>query len=156
MVNHSSILITRTSLSESQSVMSDYLQLNGLQPTKLLCPWEIPSKYTRVGCHALFQGIFPTQGLNLGLLHTGRFFTMWPTRKAPKPHKQYEKAKGYDTRRGAPQVGRCPLYYWGRQRAITSSSKKNEAARPKQKKKTWLWKCLVVKLKSEVVKNNTA
>ena len=24
---------------------------------------------TRVGCHALLQGIFPTQGLNLGLVH---------------------------------------------------------------------------------------
>ena len=26
-------------------------------------------KNTREGCHALFQGIFPTQGLNLGLAH---------------------------------------------------------------------------------------
>ena len=26
-------------------------------------------KNTEVGCHALVQGIFPTQGLNLGLLH---------------------------------------------------------------------------------------
>ena len=28
-----------------------------------------PSKNIGVGCHALHQGIFPTQGLNLGLLH---------------------------------------------------------------------------------------
>ena len=28
-----------------------------------------PSKNTRVDCHALLQGIFPTQGLNPGLLH---------------------------------------------------------------------------------------
>ena len=28
-----------------------------------------PGKNTGVGCHALFQGILPTQGLNLGLLH---------------------------------------------------------------------------------------
>ena len=28
-----------------------------------------PGKNTGVGCHALLQGIFPTQGLNLGLLH---------------------------------------------------------------------------------------
>ena len=28
-----------------------------------------PGKYTEVGCHALFQGIFPTEGLNPGLLH---------------------------------------------------------------------------------------
>ena len=35
----------------------------------LLCPWDSPGKNTRVGCHFLLQGIFPTQGLNLGLLH---------------------------------------------------------------------------------------
>ena len=28
-----------------------------------------PSKNTRMGCHALLQYIFLTQGLNLGLLH---------------------------------------------------------------------------------------
>ena len=28
-----------------------------------------PGKNTRVGCHSLLQGIFPNQGLNLGLLH---------------------------------------------------------------------------------------
>ena len=35
----------------------------------LLCPWDSPNKNTRVGCHALLQGIFPTQGSNLCLLH---------------------------------------------------------------------------------------
>ena len=36
------------------------------------CLWDVPDKTTRVGCHALLQGIFPIQGLNLcllGLLH---------------------------------------------------------------------------------------
>ena len=33
------------------------------------CPWNSPGKNTGVGCHSLFQGIFPTQGLNPGLLH---------------------------------------------------------------------------------------
>ena len=37
--------------------------------TRLLCPWGSPSKNTGVGCHAFFQGIFPTQGLNPGLWH---------------------------------------------------------------------------------------
>ena len=32
-------------------------------------PWDSPGKNTGVGCHALLQGIFPTQGLNLHLLH---------------------------------------------------------------------------------------
>ena len=50
------------------SVMSSSLWPYGPQPTRLLCPWDSPGKNTGVGCHAL-QGIFPTQGLNQGLLH---------------------------------------------------------------------------------------
>ena len=38
-------------------------------PTRLLCPWDWPGKNTGVGCRFLPQGIFLTQGLNLGLLH---------------------------------------------------------------------------------------
>ena len=33
-------------------------------PPRLLCPWHCPSKNTRVGCHALLQGIFLTQQSN--------------------------------------------------------------------------------------------
>ena len=32
------------------------------------CPWDSPGSDTSVGCHALLQGIFPTQGSNLHLL----------------------------------------------------------------------------------------
>ena len=35
--------------------------------TRILHPWDSPGKNTGVGC--LLQGIFPTQGLNLCLLH---------------------------------------------------------------------------------------
>ena len=35
----------------------------------ITCPWNSPGKHTWVGCHFLLQAIFPTQGLNLGLLH---------------------------------------------------------------------------------------
>ena len=31
------------------------------------CPWNSPGKNTEVGFHLLLQGIFTTQGLNLGL-----------------------------------------------------------------------------------------
>ena len=34
----------------------------------LLCPWDSPAKNTGVGCHALLQGIFQTQGSNPHLL----------------------------------------------------------------------------------------
>ena len=45
---------------------------NSLWPHGLLHPWDFPGKSTGVGCHFLLQGIFPTQGLNLGLLHYGQ------------------------------------------------------------------------------------
>ena len=35
---------------------------------RLLCLWDSPDKNTGVGCHSLLQGIFLTQGSNLGLL----------------------------------------------------------------------------------------
>ena len=36
---------------------------------RLLCSWNSPGKNTGEGCHSLLQRIFPTQGLNLNLLH---------------------------------------------------------------------------------------
>ena len=51
----------------------------GLQPTRLLCPWDFPGKNTGVGCHALFHGIFLAQGSNPCLLYlpalSGKFCT---------------------------------------------------------------------------------
>ena len=38
-------------------------------PLGLLCLWGSPGKNTGMGCLSLLQGIFPTQGLNLGFLH---------------------------------------------------------------------------------------
>ena len=53
----------------SHSVVSDSIDCS-LPLTvayRLLHPWDFPGKSTRVGCHFLLQGIFPTQGSNLGL-----------------------------------------------------------------------------------------
>ena len=47
-----------------------FLIPTGLYPTRRLCPRGFPGKDTGVGCHFLLQGIFPTQRLNLCLLHT--------------------------------------------------------------------------------------
>ena len=52
--------------------MSKSLWPHGLQPTRLLSLWNFPGKSTGVGCHFLLQGIFPTQGSNLGLPHCGQ------------------------------------------------------------------------------------
>ena len=54
--------------SEHCSVVSDSLRPNGLQPTRLACPWDSPGKNTGVGFHSLLQGSFSTQGSNPGLL----------------------------------------------------------------------------------------
>ena len=48
--------------------MSDSLRPCGLQPARLLCPSYSPGKHTGVGCHALLQGVFLTQGSDLCLL----------------------------------------------------------------------------------------
>ena len=63
---------------------------HGLQPTGLLCPWDSPGKNTRVACHSLLQGIFPTQDSNPCLLH-------WQADSLPLSHLG-----------SLPQQGRCP------------------------------------------------
>ena len=35
--------------------MSNSLRLHGLQPTRLLHPWDFPGKSTGVGCHCLLR-----------------------------------------------------------------------------------------------------
>ena len=43
---------------------------------------DSPGKNTGVGCHFLLQGIFPTQGSNLHLLHCRQILYSWATREA--------------------------------------------------------------------------
>ena len=42
---------------------------NSLRPNGLYSPWNSSGQNTEVGRFSLLQGIFPTQGLNAGLLH---------------------------------------------------------------------------------------
>ena len=44
------------------SVLSESLRLHGEQSVRLLCPWDSPGKSAAVGCQALLQGVFQTQG----------------------------------------------------------------------------------------------
>ena len=44
---------------------------------------DSPGKNTGVGCHALLQRIFPTQGLNTGLLNCRQILYHWVTWEAP-------------------------------------------------------------------------
>ena len=52
---------------DSRLVMSD-----SLRPHGLYSPWNSPGQHTGVVILSLLQGIFPTQGLNSGLLHCRR------------------------------------------------------------------------------------
>ena len=75
----------------------DSVQVHGLQPARLLCPWDSPGKNNGVGSHALLQRIFnpgtePRSPTSPAL--TGRFFTtsttgvqggMWPQSQGPRP-----------------------------------------------------------------------
>ena len=63
-------------------VLSDSLQPHGLQPARLLCPWDSPGKNTRVGCHFLLQGNLPDPGIEpTSLALAGGFFTAEPLGK---------------------------------------------------------------------------
>ena len=53
---------------------------HGLQPTRLLCPWDSPGKSTGVGCHFLLQGTFPTPGL----LHCRQMIYQLSYEESPK------------------------------------------------------------------------
>ena len=48
----------------SRAAMSASVQPHGLQPVRLPSPWDSPGKNTGVGCRALLQGTFRTQGSN--------------------------------------------------------------------------------------------
>ena len=58
------------------SVVSNSVGPHGLQPARLLYSWDFPCKNTGVDCFALLQGIFLTQGLNLGLGGGGHICTI--------------------------------------------------------------------------------
>ena len=51
--------------------------VHGILQARMLewvCPWNSPGKNTGVGCYSLLQGIFLTQGSNLGLPHCRQIF----------------------------------------------------------------------------------
>ena len=66
----------------SHSLVFPILKPHELQPTRLLCPRYSPGKNTGVGCHCLLQDIFPTQELNMSLLH----LLLWQEDSLPLSH----------------------------------------------------------------------
>ena len=69
--NHTLLMGVQTTThvrAQSLSCVS-FFETHGLWPARLLRPWDSPGKSTRVGCHFLLQGIFPSHGSNPCLLH---------------------------------------------------------------------------------------
>ena len=70
----------------------------GLETVGLLFPLDSPGKNPEVGCHALLQGIFPTQGSNHRLLclpHCRQVLDCWATGEVLPGHHwpKYNSAK---------------------------------------------------------------
>ena len=77
----------------------------------------LPGKNTGVGCHALLQGLFLTQGLNPCLLHCRRIFL--PSEPPGKPWCQHrflkatsEEARGWTQCLIASHVDKSMLFTW--------------------------------------------
>ena len=55
------------------------LRLHGLQPARLLRPWDFPGKNTGVGCHFLLQASLPELRIKpMSSAFAGRFFATEP------------------------------------------------------------------------------
>ena len=50
------LLIHNSLISQTPSAISNSLRPHGLQPARLLCPWNSPDRNPGVGCHFLLQG----------------------------------------------------------------------------------------------------
>ena len=67
----------------SLQVVSNSLWPHGLQPTRLLCPWDSPGENAGVGCHFLLKGISLIQGSNWLLLHWQADFLLLSHQESP-------------------------------------------------------------------------
>ena len=77
------------------SVRANFLPPCGLWPARLLCPQDSPGKNSRVGCRALLQGTFLTQGLSPLLQYLLQWqagsLPLWPLRKPSIFHTSKKK-----------------------------------------------------------------
>ena len=70
---------------------------DSLQPHVLYSPWNSPGQSTRVGSLSLLHGIFPTQGLNPGLLHCKRILYQLSYQGSPKTDEDTVNCKTLQT-----------------------------------------------------------
>ena len=73
----------RSKLTESVSwsIVFDFLWPCGLEPARLLCPWNFPGKNSGVGCHSFLQGSSWLRDWTQISCIAGRFSTVWATRE---------------------------------------------------------------------------
>ena len=81
-------------ISKCYATLSHSVVFDSLRPMDCSLPGSSvlgasPGKNTGVGCHAILQGIFLTQGSHPVLHIAGRFFTVWATREASNAIGQY-------------------------------------------------------------------
>ena len=107
----------------------DSLRPHGLQPTRLLPPWDSLGKSTGVGCHFLLQGIFPTQGSNPGLPHC---------RQTPCPLSH----QGSGSRTGAPRTYEWPWAFFYLRKLKNVKKSKNPQVRLVLIVLRWTFPCL--------------
>ena len=84
----------------SSSAMSNSSWPYGLQPSRLLCPWNFPGKNTGVGCHFLLQGNLWNPGIEpKSLVSTalaGGFFITAPPGKPPWAYRLLVNSSRYE------------------------------------------------------------
>ena len=90
-------------------IVFDCLRPQGLQPIRPLCPWDSPGKNTGVGCHFLLQGIFSTQGSNLGLLHCQWVLYQLSHQGSPNEYACYHNEYDMDQPLNSPEAPRDML-----------------------------------------------
>ena len=74
-------------ISVSRSVVSDALRHYVLYLARLLCPWNSPGKNTGVGSCPRLQGIFPSQGSNLGFPHCRQILYCLSHQRSPEVYR---------------------------------------------------------------------
>ena len=80
----------------SRSVVSDSQRPHGLQPTRLLHPWDFPGKSTGVGCHCLLRKDCGGWWISLGSFSL-LLLSKQLTDKRGKKKKKKPKTKIYPT-----------------------------------------------------------
>ena len=66
---------------------------NSLRPHGLYSPWNSPGQNTGVGSLSLLQGIFPTLGIKLGLLHCMQTLYQLSHKGSPRPGDRGRRTK---------------------------------------------------------------